>query len=138
MKKIFVTTLLWCLFVGVSPLKVDASDQSGDHSVNYIVEGSVDGLDGKVLYMFDYDKKVNIDSVTVTDGRFQFNGTYERPAYVRIENGRFFSNCILDSLAVVDFESHGPSSGSDLNMRLIELFAENKKLKMSLLNSTMS
>ena len=34
-------------------------------AVDYIVEGQVEGLDGKKMYMYDYDRQVNIDSADV-------------------------------------------------------------------------
>lgn len=88
---------------------------------DYVVEGHVADMDGKYLYMHDYDKKVNIDSAMVVDGAFRFQGTYYRPAFVRIERGNIFSNCILDTLAILDFDTHYPSSGSSLNSKLIEM-----------------
>lgn len=90
------------------------------YAIDYIVEGQIEGHDGQMLYLHDYDKKMIFDSTLVSNGRFKFQGTYDRPAFVRVENGRLFSNCILDSLAVVDFDTHYPSSGSSLNMKFME------------------
>lgn len=95
-------------------------------AIDYTVEGSVEDMDGKMLYMFDYDKKINIDSTLVANGHFQFKGTYERPAFVRIENGNVFANCVLDTLAIVDFNTHYVSSGSLLNQNLMTFLSENK------------
>lgn len=97
-------------------------------AIDYVVEGNIEGMDGKLLYLHDYDKEITFDSTLVSNGRFQFQGSYGRPAFVRVENGRFFSNCILDTLAVVDFNTHYPSSGSILNQKLIALVSENKKI----------
>ncbi|MDE6649041.1 MAG: AhpC/TSA family protein [Muribaculaceae bacterium] len=97
--------------------------------IDYIVKGQVDGLDGKMLYMSDYDNHNTIDSTLVANGNFQFKGSYERPAYVRIESGRNFANCILDSLVVIDFERHFPSSGSNITNKFLELISEEQQLE---------
>lgn len=96
------------------------------YGVDYVVEGQVDGLDGQIMYMYDYDKKINIDSVTIINGKFRFEGSYSRSAYVRIERGNIFSNCVLDSFAIVDFNTHSPSSGSAVNQSLIDFWNKDK------------
>ncbi len=96
------------------------------YSVDYVVEGQVGGLDGQTMYMYDYDKKINIDSVTIKNGKFRFEGSYSRSAYVRIERGNIFSNCVLDTLAIVDFNTHSPSSGSAVNQSLIDFWNKDK------------
>ena len=63
-----------------------AASTEADAAIDYVVKGEVEGLDGKMLYMSDYDNNRMIDSTMVADGRFQFKGRYGRPAYVRIEN----------------------------------------------------
>lgn len=98
-------------------------------AVNYTVKGNVSGMDGKMLYMHDYDRKVNIDSTYINNGSFVFEGIYDRPAYVRIENGVIFSNCVLDTLAVLDFDTHMPSSGSGLNRKLIDMMDRKKSIQ---------
>lgn len=92
------------------------------HATDYEVSGRVSDMDGQTFYMTDYfrDNAV-IDSATVADGRVLFKGSYGRGAFVRVECGRAFSNCILDDTPVVlDFDTHYPVSGGDLNMRLKE------------------
>jgi len=96
--------------------------------IDYVVEGQISGADGQVLYIYDYDKKINIDSTRVSDGKFRFEGIYDRPAFVRVEGGKLFSNCVLDTLAVIDFDTHFPLSGSILNEKLIELRAKDKAI----------
>lgn len=98
-------------------------------AIDYIVEGNVEGMDGKKLYLYDYDTRVYFDSTMVSDGSFQFKGSYERPGYMRVAGERLYSNFVLDTLAVVDFTTHYPSSGSGLNKRLIECMAEDKKIQ---------
>ena len=91
------------------------------YAVDYVVTGSVKDLDGKYIYLFDYDKKENIDSARVENGSFRIEGNYYRDANVRVECGNVFSNCILDSLAIVDFITHFPSDGSYLNRRMRDI-----------------
>ncbi len=98
-------------------------------AVNYTVKGNVSGMDGKMLYMHDYDRKVNIDSTYVKNGSFEFKGVYDRPAFVRVGNEDMFSNCVLDTLAVVDFDTNLPSSGSYLNKKLIEMMEDEKAIQ---------
>ncbi|MCI8999174.1 MAG: AhpC/TSA family protein [Muribaculaceae bacterium] len=98
-------------------------------AIDYVVQGQIEGMDGKLLYLHDYDKEITIDSTLVTNGRFKFHGSYERPALVRVENGRFFSNCILDTLAVVNFDTHYPSAGSLLNQKMINFSSENQTIE---------
>lgn len=89
-------------------------------AIDYHVTGKVSGLDGKKMYMYDYDARKTIDSALITDGSFTFKGSYTRPAFVRIENGKFYSNCVLDPQeTVVDFNTHFPSKGSETNMKLL-------------------
>jgi hypothetical protein len=97
--------------------------------IHYVIEGETEGLDGKFMYLHDYDKKITFDSTLVSNGRFKFEGTYDRPAFVRVENGNYFSNCVLDTLAVVDFNTHYPTSGSSLNKKLINFIAEEQKIE---------
>lgn len=91
-------------------------------AVDYDITGRINDMDGQTFYISDYfhDNAV-IDSATVADGRVLFKGSYGRGAFVRVECGRAFSNCILDdSPVVLDFDTHYPVSGGDLNMRLKE------------------
>lgn len=91
-------------------------------AVDYDITGRINDMDGQTFYISDYfhDDAV-IDSATVTDGRVHFKGSYGRDAFVRVECGRAFSNCILDETPVVlDFDTHYPMSGGDINMRLKE------------------
>ena len=98
-------------------------------AIDYVVKGNIDGMDGKKIYIRDYDTEKVIDSTLVNDGSFIFKGYYERPAYVRIDANNKYTNLILDSLAVVDFDTHLPSSGSLLNMKLLQFIADDKKIE---------
>lgn len=93
-------------------------------AVNYTVKGELPAdMEGKTIYIHDYDKRVNIDSAKVVNGKFSASGTYDHPILVRVENGNYFSNCILDSVVTVDFNTHQPAEGSELNRKYIEYYA---------------
>ncbi|MDE6333784.1 MAG: AhpC/TSA family protein [Muribaculaceae bacterium] len=92
-------------------------------AVDYVIEGRIDGCDGKTFYVYDYDVNQNIDSAIVADGKLYIAGSYDKNAFVRIEGGRYFSNCVLDTLAVIDFDTRWPSGGSEMNLRLRDLAA---------------
>lgn len=93
-------------------------------ALDYVVEGEMEGYDGKMLYLRDYDNEMRIDSTLVSKGRFKFQGSYPRPAFVRVDGDRIYANCILDSLVVVDFNTHFPSSGSSITMNFLELVSK--------------
>lgn len=46
------------------------------YAVDYVVEGRIEGADGKMLYMSDYDRDETIDSALVVNGMFRFKGTF--------------------------------------------------------------
>lgn len=93
-------------------------------ALDYVVEGKAAGNDGKMLYLRDYDSEATIDSTLVVNGQFKFKGSYNRPAFVRVDMDRIYSNCILDSLVVVDFDTHFPCSGSSLTMKFLDLVSK--------------
>lgn len=93
-------------------------------ALDYVVEGELEGYDGKMLYLRDYDNEMRIDSTLVSNGRFKFQGSYPRPAFVRVDGDRMYANCILDSLVVVDFNTHFPCSGSSITMNFLELVSK--------------
>lgn len=97
-------------------------------AVDYVIEGRIDGCDGDTFYVYDYDVKQNIDSAVVADGKLYIAGSYDKNALVRIEGGRYFSNCVLDTLAVIDFDTRWPSGGSEMNLRLRDLAAADKAI----------
>ncbi len=127
-----ITVIFALLVTAVTIAAAEKQSYAVNSSIEYIVEGSVDRFDGKMLYMSDYDNDKIIDSTLIVNGRFQFKGCYERPAYVYIEGGNLYSSCVLDSLVVIDFASHYPLSGSRLTKNLIELISENNKFDKEL------
>ncbi len=86
------------------------------NAINYVVRGKIDGADNKYVYAFDYDRKAVIDSAKVIDGQFELAGHYDNKAFVLIRCERAYSNAILDTLAIVDFETHLPQAGTELNI----------------------
>ena len=90
---------------------------------DYVIEGSLPGEDGREFTVFDYDSRSVIGKGKVVDGKLIIKGTTEQPLLVRVESDNIFTNCVLDSLAVVDFETHYPSDGSLLN----RLYRDNKR-----------
>ncbi len=86
-------------------------------SVSYDISANVDGLDGKTVYIKDYFKNnVLIDSAIVRDGKLHFCGNYERRAFVRVECGRVFANCVLEDTPIeLDFDKHYVKAGGPLS-----------------------
>ncbi|MDE6650953.1 MAG: AhpC/TSA family protein [Paramuribaculum sp.] len=131
--KILYSLLALCLIslgvtAGERKKQPKMASKSATNRVEYIIRGTVDNPDIKEMYLFDYDTRRGIDTVTVKNGQFEFKGQYSRPAYVRVENGRLYSNCILDSLVVVDFKNHRPESGSSLTEKYFGFLEADKQI----------
>lgn len=102
-------------------------------AVNYTVKGELPAeMEGKTIYLHDYDKRANIDSAKVINGKFSVSGTYDHPILVRVENGNYFSNCILDSVVTVDFKTRQPADGSELNRKYVEYYSALKEIEEEL------
>lgn len=95
-------------------------------SIDFVIEGEVQGLEGQTFQVRDYDNHKDLGSGVVRNGKLRITGSYDYPAYVRVENGSTFANCIIDTLAIVDFNTHMPSGGSALNVKLHNLELKNK------------
>lgn len=95
-------------------------------SVDYVIEGEVQGLDGQIFQVSDYDNDKIIGSGEVKDGKLRITGSYDKQAYVLVENGNTYANCIIDTLAIVDFNTHMPSGGSALNVKLRDLLQKDQ------------
>ena len=89
--------------------------------MDYVIEGEVSDLNGQTFQVINYDNNDVIGSGEVKNGKLRITGSYDYPAFVRVENGGTYVNCILDSLVIVDFNTHMPSWGSQLSMKLREL-----------------
>jgi thiol:disulfide interchange protein len=86
-------------------------------TVNYDISADVEGLEGKTFYIKDYFKNsAIIDSAVVSNGKLHFVGSYERQAFVRVESGHDYANCVLeDSSIVLDFDKHFAKAGGRLS-----------------------
>ncbi len=53
----------------------------------FVINGTVEdaNLDGKTIYLWDYDKDTRIDSAVIAEGAFSFSGLLENPALLRLE-----------------------------------------------------
>lgn len=113
----------------VAPVMLSLAFGFGAKAVDYVVSGELDVPDGKKVYMYDYDIRSNIDSTTVVNKKFLFKGQYVRPAYVRVESGRQYTNCVLEDDSVyVDFETHYSRPNGHLNEAIGKLKESKEKL----------
>lgn len=113
--KQFITVLLFFMAFAVQVKSID-----------FIIEGEVPGMDGETFEVSDYDNDKIIASGDVKNGKLRIVGSYDYPAYARVEGGNTFANCIIDTLAILDFNTHMPSGGSDLNIKLRDLEQKDK------------
>ncbi len=90
-------------------------------AIDFIIEGEVPGMEGETFEVSDYDNHKIIASGEVKNGKLRITGSYDYPAYVRVENGNTFANCIIDTLTIVDFDTNMPAGGSSLNVKLRDL-----------------
>ncbi|MCM1504955.1 MAG: AhpC/TSA family protein [Muribaculum sp.] len=91
-------------------------------AIDYVVEGQMPNADGLTIYLKDYDTDTNIDSTLVASGKFRMEGEYSRNAFARVEAGYNYANCVLDTLVVVDFNTHMPREGcSALNDSILAI-----------------
>lgn len=110
------STLSYALCVCLFSISLHAT------AFHYVVEGKIDGHDGHTIILSDYGQNgLIIDSTKVSDGKFRMEGDYDRQAFVRFDCGRdAYSNCILDSLTIPNFDTHLPEPCSFLNKRLLK------------------
>jgi len=94
--------LLILLIISISALSA--------YAVDYDISATLDDMEGETFYIFDYFRNgVKIDSAKVIEGKLHFRGSYGRTAYVRVDNGPMYCNCILeDTPIVLDFNRHIP------------------------------
>lgn len=117
MEKLFVTLVL-SLAYGLSA-----------NATDYVVVGELEVPDSEKVYMYDYDIRKNIDSAMVVNKKFLFEGQYDRQAFVRIESGKQYSNCVLEKDTVwVDFETHFSKPNGHLNDGIVKLVESKNNL----------
>lgn len=95
-------------------------------AIDFIIEGEVPGMEGEAFEVSDYDNHKIIASGEVKNGKLRITGSYDYPAYARVEGGNTFANCIIDTLAIVDFNTHMPAGGSSLNVKLRDLLQKDQ------------
>ncbi len=87
-------------------------------AIDYHISASLPDAEGTTVYLKDYADNHCIDSAVVTNGKLNLRGTYPRQAYVRMEYGYEYANCVLEDGAIaIDFSTHSPISGAELNNR---------------------
>ena len=108
MKKLFLLAVL-----------VVAAMPSMAQKVKYSVSGTY-ANDGKKIYLIDKLTDGAIDSVVVSGGKFSFNGTAEKDAFmaVRAENKAWMTVFFNDGTPVVVNVNDSTLKGSPLNERL--------------------
>lgn len=92
--------------------------------VNYSISGELPSSEGDKIEMMDYDTNSVIDSTTVVNGKFTLTGTYDRPAYVRVESrgqGMPFASIVLDEGVKLNFDNHLTQDRTGVNAALHEL-----------------
>lgn len=89
--KVFFTLITGCF------LAFACTDKHPTHT--YTVEGTTADttLNGKKLYLMDYDNNRNIDSTIVENGKFIFTGNADTTRFCRLDIGGEFANIILES-----------------------------------------
>lgn len=113
MKKLF--GMLLFLLCGAAAAQAQTS---------YSVSGRIDDpeMEGQKVYMEVYDTHRHIDTATVRNGRFRFDGTADHPYFARLDgegNARYYANFVLEDSVVVDLEAHLPRSGRMLTEKFL-------------------
>lgn len=83
---------------------------------SYTIEGEVDpSLNGKTVYLSDYQNESIVDSAVVANGRFLFTGSISRDSIRRIDLGREYANLILEPGRIVVYLDRHLAGGTPLN-----------------------
>ncbi len=98
-----------------------------DSSITYDIQGKIDpNMNGKMVYIYDRNSTDPlgdvIDSTTVEDGKFIFNGTLESPAFLVVGTRGYLNPIIAESTPItIDYSQHPKvTSGGELNTRLLD------------------
>lgn len=121
MKRAGILALLFTLSAAISAAE----------GIHYVITGRLDnpGAEGGRIVIYDYDRRTNINSAVVKNGCFRIEGDYGRRAYVRVESGREYANCILDDCVTVDFSLHTAVDGSATTREYIRCWNELEALR---------
>ena len=101
--------------------------------VSYSVSGTYAG-EGKVVYLYDYLTDKMIDSVTVANAQFAFNGSAEKDALmaVKLKYNKWMTSFFNDGTPIVVNLNDSTLKGSSLNERLTMLELECEKPRKAL------
>ncbi len=73
--------------------------------------------EGKTVYMMLYETNAHVDSAKVKDGTFILEGTLPQSSFARLDVYPKYANFIAgEGEVTIDFDTHLPSSGNDVNM----------------------
>lgn len=110
-----LTALLLCLGTLVAYSQPTANTSNRPYKVTGINLGP--DSEGKPVYMSLYKNNARIDTAIVKDGTFILEGTLPESSFARLDLGREYGNFIAgEGDVVVDFNTHLPVSGNDVNM----------------------
>lgn len=86
MNKIIITTCALCMSLMASA------------QVNYTINGTVNGMDGKKVYLNDTENnRAVMDSATISNNTFTFKGTQPKACFASVSVGRIGTNVILEN-----------------------------------------
>ena len=110
-----LTALLLCLGTIVAYSQTAANTTGRPYKVTGINLGP--DSEGKHVYMSLYKNNARIDTAIVKDGTFILEGTLPESSFARLDIYREYASFIAgEGEVVVDFNTHRPVSGNDVNM----------------------
>ncbi len=73
-------------------------------------------LNGEYIYLFDYEKNMNIDSVLIENNSFTFNGSATEEKVARVKINRLYADVIIEpGIISLNLETKDSISGTPLN-----------------------
>ena len=95
---------------------------------SYSVSGRIDDpeMEGHKVYLTIYDTNQVIDTATVRDRKFLFEGNAEHPYFARLDldNNKEYANFVLEDSVVIDLANHLPKSGGKLSEKFLTYWNE--------------
>lgn len=95
---------------------------------SYSVSGRIDDpeMEGHKVYLTIYDTNQVIDTATVRDQEFLFEGNAEHPYFARLDldNNKKYANFVLEDSVVIDFANHLPQYGGKLSAKFLTYWNE--------------
>lgn len=118
-----LTALLLCIGTLVAYSQTAANTTGRPYKVTGINLGP--DSEGKHVYMSLYKNNARIDTAIVNDGTFILEGTLPESSFARLDIYREYASFIAgEGEVVVDFNTHLPVSGNDVNMSLKKMTDE--------------